>query len=360
MEYLSARECMERGAAALMDRFKPSELPPVNRFHYHQGVFLAGVERVYALTGNRKYRDYIKAWVDINIDENGDCATYSDIMFDDIQPAVLLFGLYRETGDERYKKMLDRLYRDVELWPTSAKGGLWHKKNKDNQLWLDTMYMFGVFAARYAHEFGKPYMYERILQQAELMYRYMRNPETGLLYHMWDDSKQAAHTDADGLVRVHWGRANGWYAAALAEMIGILDEGSAVRERLIEIERAYLASVVKYQDKKSGLWYQVLDKGEDARNWTESSCTALFTYALAKCLNMGVIDASYRENALLGYRGVMSKTEIKDGALLMNDICVGTGVGEEEYYFKRPVSQNDLHGVGALLLMASEIYTQEK
>ena len=34
----------------LMNRFTPPELPPANRWHYHQGVFLCGVDLVFEET----------------------------------------------------------------------------------------------------------------------------------------------------------------------------------------------------------------------------------------------------------------------------------------------------------------------
>jgi unsaturated rhamnogalacturonyl hydrolase len=361
MKNKSALDYAKLGAAALMDKFTPEELPPVKRFHYHQGVFLAGVERVYRLTKDEKYYNYIKEWVDINIDQNGDSQTYASTVFDDIQPGILLFNLYHTTGDERYKIMMDRMNRNIEMWPTNAKGGFWHMKFRDNQMWLDTMYMMGVFAAMYAKEFDHPYMFEKIYTQAKLMYTYMLNPETGLLYHMWDDSKAEEAVDKEtGLIKVSWGRAVGWYVVAIAEILEYLPEDHPLRTELTGFETKLLTALVKYQDKETGLWYQVLDMPGDPRNWTESSCTALFTYAMVKCLNLGIIDEEFRENAILGYKGAVSKTEIRDGALIMKDICIGTGFGEVEYYFDRPTSENDLHGVGAFLLMATEIYKMEE
>lgn len=222
MNNLNALDYARMGADTIMKRFTVEELPPVKRFHYHQGVFLAGVERVYELTNDEKYKRYIKDWVDINVDENGDSESCVLTVFDDIQPAILLFDIYNETHDERYKKMLDRLFREVEMWPTNAKGGVWHMKFMDNQMWLDCMYMMGLFSAMYAKQFNVPYMFEKIYTQVMLMRRYMTEPN-------------------------------------------------------------------------------------DEENWTESSCTALFTYAMAKCLRKGIIDSSFEENVVRGYNGVLSK-----------------------------------------------------
>ncbi len=357
MENKNALEYAKSGAAAIMGKFTPETLPPSNRFHYHQGVFLAGVERIYKLTRDEKYRDYIKAWADNHIDENGEASTCYLTEFDDIQPGILLFDLYRTTGDERYKKMLDTMHKAIMMWPTNAKGGVWHKYHTPNQMWLDTMYMMGLFSAMYAAEFDSPYTFEKIHMQMKLMRTYMKDEESGLLYHMWDDSKAVPLVDKkSGLIRRCWGRAIGWYVVALAEILEYLPKEHHLRKDFIDTEIELLNALVKYQDKQSGLWYQIVNMPEDPRNWEESSCSALFTYAMAKSLRLGIIGESFRENIMLGYKGVLSKTELRDGVLVMKDICIGTGFGTLEFYFDRPTVENDLHGMGAFLLMCTEIY----
>lgn len=116
------------GADTIMNKYTPSELPPKYRFHYHQGVFLTGAERVYALTNEKKYYDYIKAWVDVHLKENGECPACHTDEFDDMQPGLLLFDLYDTTKDERYKILLDRIIQAAEEHPKNALGGVWHKK----------------------------------------------------------------------------------------------------------------------------------------------------------------------------------------------------------------------------------------
>lgn len=346
----------ELGAKTIMNKFTPEELPPNHRFHYHQGVFLAGVEKIYQITKNEIYRDYIKAWVDFNIDENGDAPNCVITEFDDIQPAILLFDLYKTTQDERYKKVLDRLYDKIEKWPTNAKGGVWHKYHNKNQMWLDSMYMMGVIAAMYAREFDKPYMFEKVYTQMKLMKDNMTNHETGLMYHMWDDSKREKHVDQKtGLVKVSWGRAMGWFAVAVAEILEYLPENHHLRQEFITAERDILTALKKYQDVETGLWYQVVDRIDDTRNWLETSCSALFTYAIAKSLNLGIIDESFRAVMIRGYNGVLTKIRISDEKLTVTGVCIGTGVGELEYYYERDTVENDLHGMGAFLLMCAEV-----
>ncbi|MDR2103464.1 MAG: glycoside hydrolase family 88 protein, partial [Treponema sp.] len=80
----------------------------------------------------------------------------------------------------------------VEMRPTNARGGFWHKYDQPNQMRLDGLYMIGPWAAMYAHYFDKPYFLEKIYRQMNLMRRNMTDSKTGLLCHGWDDSKEAS------------------------------------------------------------------------------------------------------------------------------------------------------------------------
>ena len=356
---LNKNEVLENalnGARELMERFTPEELPPSNRFHYHQGVFLSGVEQLYALTGEEKLNDYIRAWLNYNIESDGTAPRCFLGEFDDLQPSVLVFNQYRQTGDKRYELWLDRLMDIIEPWPTNAQGGVWHKFRNKNQMWLDTMYMMGLITTKLAMEWNNEYLVYKVHHQMKLMRDNMTNPKTGLLYHMWDDSKENQFVDkTDGLVKVHWGRAMGWYVVAMFEIAEEIGIDHPLYQDFIDTGVKYLEAVYKYQDKETGLFYQVLDYVDDDRNWLETSCTALFVEACAKAYRMGAIDDSYLEMIEKGYRGVMSKTETKDNKLYLSGVCVGTGVGDLQAYFDRPTVTNDLHGMGAFLLMSAEV-----
>jgi unsaturated rhamnogalacturonyl hydrolase len=353
----TALDYAKMGADTLMRKFTVEELPPKNRFHYHQGVFLSGVERVFLLSGEKKYYDYIKAWVDYYIDENGDIR-YCDVReFDDMQPAILLFNLYKTTGDERYKKVLDRFAPVVEQWPTNARGGFWHKYQHPNQMWLDGLYMIGPYSVMYAHYFDKPYFWETVYQQMNLMRCNMTDPKTGLLYHAWDDSKVIDWADKKtGLSPEFWGRAIGWYAVAIMDILDYIPQDHPRRQEFINAERDVINALVRFQDGDTGLWYQVVDKGDKPENWPETSCSSLYTYAISKAIKKGLVHTAYAKYIHKAYQGVIKSLQFEGDNLIVSNICVGTGLGDYDFYIKRPTVQNDLHGMGAFLLMCTEYY----
>ena len=150
------REYAMAACETMMRQFTPGNLPPAGRFHYHQGVFLSGMHEIYRLTGERKLFRYIKAWVDSIVNEFGDIRNFNPGQLDDLQPGVLLFPLYAETKDARYKQAMDTILWFYERFPKNSLGGFWHNAMGRDQMWLDGLYMAGPFLAQYAKEFNHP------------------------------------------------------------------------------------------------------------------------------------------------------------------------------------------------------------
>ena len=71
---LSPIDYAQKAAHQMMKNFSAADLPPKGRFHYHQGVFLSGIERTYLTTGDEEYYNYIKNWADSVIDADGNIA----------------------------------------------------------------------------------------------------------------------------------------------------------------------------------------------------------------------------------------------------------------------------------------------
>lgn len=355
-EAITPLQWAEKGCEALMAKFEPEQLPP-DRFHYHQGVFLSGMEKCWRETNNDKYYTYIKRWVDSQILPDGSIKKYNPDELDDIQPGVLLFNLYEKTGDERYTKALHTLVPLIKAWKVNEEGGFWHKGRYPNQMWLDTMYMAGPIAVQYGKTFNDSDYFDLLAFQAILMEKHTKDKKTGLLYHGWDQSKQTPWSDPEtGCAPEFWGRAIGWFPVALLEMFDYLPENHKDKPKLVEIMNDVLVSLPKFQDEATGLWYQVVDKGDRPENWLENSCTSLFVYAIAKAVRMGYLDEKYLEVAWKGYQGIIDTLKFdENGNVVIGNICIGTGIGDYDHYIARPTSENDLHGAGAFILMAVEM-----
>ena len=225
-----------------------------------------------------------------------------------------------------------------------------------NQMWLDGFYMASPMLVRYALRFDEKELIDLAVLQMTLMWEHMHDETTGLLYHAWDESKQAPWSDPEtGLSSVFWGRAMGWYAVAAVDIADFLPPEHPARKTCIEIAAELLRALAKYQEPQTGLWYQVVDQGARPDNWLESSCSALYTYAVSKAVRLGWLDESYRAVADKGYRGLIQMMDT-DGQTYLNvpRICIGTCLGDYKFYVNRPVETNMLIGVGAFLLMCNE------
>jgi len=213
--------------------------------------------------------------------------------------------------------------------------------------------------------FQQPDDFNDIAKQLLLMDQHMRDAKTGLLLHGWDESKQMKWADPKtGLSPEAWGRAMGWYGMALVDVLDWFPADHPQRPELIRALNRTAKAIVAYQDKKTGLWWQVLDKGSQKGNFTESSASAMFVYALAKGVRMGYLPQADEGAARRGWKG-LEETFIKTGAdgatSLEGTVKVG-GLGGSpyrsgtfDYYIGEKTRTNDAKGVGAVLLAGSEM-----
>ena len=360
---------------SLMHTYEPQKLPPEGVLFYWQGVFLSGMERIYQKCGDKKYFNYIKDYADSVIGSNGELygfchelttedtpplAKSALTMLDHKQATLILYNLYDETGDEKYIKAAKLAAKSMYFWPVNSVGGYWHMMTQHNQMWLDGAYMAGPISVIYAKRFGDTVLRERAIKQIFIMDDFMKDKNTGLYYHGWDESKEAQWADPETGLSAHiWGRALGWYTVAILDILEFIPKDHPAVERLSQIERDLLKALKKYQDEKTGMWYQVTDKPERADNWVESSCTNLFIYSYAKAIRMGVISKEeFGECLENAYSGINDRLFLSDdGYLIVDNVCVGTCIesGTYEHYINRDRTQNDLHGAGAFILMCSEM-----
>ena len=340
----------------MMAKFDAPDLPPKGGFHYHQGVFLSGMMHLYDVCGDERYFDYMKQWVDSYIPEPGIIRYYQKGSLDDYMAGILLFPLYERTKDEKYLSVLQMMEANLRNWCRNSYGGFWHKEYYTNQMWLDGLYMAGPLQMMMDKLLHAPRLNEQAVEQVFIMYDHMHDEETNLLYHAWDPSfVERWATKPHGLSEEFWGRALGWYVVAVLDIMEQMDKEDPRYEKLAEIERKVLGSVLGYQSE-GGAWYQVVNKGHLSDNWIESSCSCLFTYASAKAYRMGLLGAEALEAAKKGFEAVIREfITVEDEKLTMSSICVGTGVMQYAGYIARPTSENDLHGMGAFLLMCAEI-----
>ena len=334
---------------------------------YTAGVVLLGVHDAGARTNNRSYGDYVRRNMDRLVRADGSIESYElkEFNLDQIAQGRLLFPLHQQTKDERYRKAIELLREQLRQQPRTKEGGFWHKQIYPHQMWLDGLYMAAPFLTQYAVTFGDTAALSDVTRQLLLVARHTRDPRTGLYYHAWDESKSQIWADSLTGVSPHfWGRAIGWYAMALVDVLEYLPATHTDRAAVIDELRKLARAVASVQDPVTGLWYDILDLPNRAGNYHETSASSMFVYALAKGVRQGHLANEFRGVAERGYRGLTQRMLSTDerGLLSLNRIVSVSGLGGKqqrngsfEYYISEPVVSNDYKGVGPFIMASLEL-----
>ncbi|GAA2837011.1 glycoside hydrolase family 88/105 protein [Crossiella cryophila] len=327
---------------------------------YTRGLFLYGVYKVYQRLKDPKYLAYIKKWADYHVDANGH-VNHSFNNLDAMQPGNVLIFLHKETGDPRYKAAADQIRTRITTYPRTPDGGMWHATSKTNELWADGVFMAQPFLMRYGQAYGdEQYATEEVLRNLETYFNRLK-ADNGLMWHAYDGDRDAPWDPKPksdtGTTSFFWARAFGWSAITYIEILDMLPKNHPKRQQLIGYVQHLAKGLARYQDRQTGRWFQVVDRGDDPDNWTETSASSMYTTMLDAAVQRGYISRSYQRVADRGYRGVLAKVRNgADGLTNIYDISEGTNVGDLNYYYARKRNTNDLHGLGAFLLMQEQLH----
>jgi unsaturated rhamnogalacturonyl hydrolase len=341
-----------------------------SNWNYVTGTVLKGFEAVWRATGDQRYFDYIKHTIDNVVNEQGRIKGYrvEEYNIDQVNSGRMLLFLYKETGEDKYKKAADLVRSQLDGHPRISLGGFWHKQIYPWQMWLDGLYMGSPFYAEYSKMFNEEDKFDDVVKQFVLIDEHLKDEKTGLYYHAWDESKQMFWADKEtGLSACFWGRGLGWYMMALVDVIEYLPETHSGRNRLLSIINSLAETITKYQDQ-TGLWWQILDKANKEGNYLEGSASSMFVYAMAKAINSGYIDEKFLETVIKGYQGLLKHLIYEDSRHQINLLrnCRGAGLGGDyiekirdgsyEYYvYIEPIVPNDGKGVGPFMMGCVEI-----
>jgi unsaturated rhamnogalacturonyl hydrolase len=362
-----------RLSETLMNRIWVDDKTPPGipaKWNYEQGVQLKAVEQMWYATGDAKYFNFIKSGMDYWMNPDGTIKSYEveEYNIDHITPGRALMTLYRVTNDEKYRKAVELLRSQLKTHPRTKEGGFWHKKIYPNQMWLDGLYMGQPFYTEYSVVFGED-NFEDIANQFVWMEKHARDPKTGLLYHGWDESKEQLWANKETGLSPHvWGRAMGWYAIALVDVLDTFPKNHLRRAELVGILNREAEAIAKYQDK-DGLWWDIIDLQRKEKNYHESSASAMFVYALAKGVRQGNLPERYLQTAQKGWAGIKKEfiKELPDGNLDWEGTVSVSGLGGKpyrdgsyDYYMSEKLRTNDAKGLGPAVMAAVEMENLER
>jgi unsaturated rhamnogalacturonyl hydrolase len=348
------------------DSFSSKQGRPA-RWSYDQGVILKGVEGVWRLYGDAQYFNYIAHSMDFYVQADGTIKDYrkDEYNIDHTSNGKILLMLYNVTGKEKYRKPIDLIRSQFDEHPRTKEGSFWHKKIYPWQVWLDGLYMGQPFYAEYAKVAKQDTVFDDMARQFINVERHTRDPKTGLLYHAWDESKEQKWANpTTGTSPLFWGRAMGWYGMAMVDVLDHFPANHPGRDSIIKILNRFATAIVKVQDAKSGVWYDILDMPTKPKNYKEASASSMFVYTLAKAVRNGYIPASFLASAKKGYDGIIKEFIEVDasGQTNLKGTVSVSGLGGKpyrdgsfEYYMSEPVVVNDPKGMGAFIQASVEM-----
>ena len=334
-------------------------------WNYEDGCVLKGCIDLYAAAGDSLYRDFVLDYLSRYVAEDGSIPNYelSKYNIDSINSGKALFFSLDETGDERYRKAIQFHMQRLSEHPRCACGNFWHKSIYPDQIWLDGLYMAQPFYMAYENRFDKMANVADITRQYENVRKYLFNEEKQLYYHACDTArKQTWANKVTGCSPNFWLRSMGWYVMSLIDCIDNCSEMLYEHYRLLmDLFREAIRGMLRYRDEATGLYWQVIDHGENPDNYLETSGSAMMAYALLKGVRLGVLnEEKYLPLGKQAYESLVNTKLISgEGGLHLKDICAVAGLsdtrdGSVAYYLSEPVVCDDSKGVGPFMMATAE------
>ena len=383
------------------------------KWSYVMGIELEGMLDTYLKYGGDDILNYCKMYTDKMIDQQGNITGYNilDYNLDNIRTGHFVTRMYQKWPEAKNLLAMQTMMKQLKDQPrTIADKVYWHKAIYAYQVWLDGIFMglpFRTLTAPITANVGAKTakqkaaaqkeilaIYDDAVNQLKITYQRTLDPKTGLNRHAYDETRKTFWADKEtGLSQHCWGRAQGWYTMALIEVLDALPEDYARRSEVIDLLVKDFDAILKWQDKQSGVWYQVMDSPGREGNYLESTCSAMFTYALLKAYRKGYVGDKYRDAGIRAYKG-MIKNFIKvhsDKTISLTECCSVAGLGPAatdevkaamkqvnpkgsvkenrkrdgsySYYLSEPIRDNDAKGVGPFIWASLEMemlgYTTE-
>lgn len=381
-EWMTASEMQRTPKSYLLDfSTKP-------KWSYVMGIELEAMLDTYLKYGNPRIWKYCKEYTDTMINAQGEIRGYQlkDYNLDNIRTGHFVARMYQQKPEQKNLLAMRKMMKQLQQQPRTEEDGVfWHKAIYSYQVWLDGIFMglpfYTISAPILLSAKDTRKVYDDAIQQVKTTYERTLDSQTGLNRHAWDETHEMFWADPQtGLSQHCWGRAQGWYTMALIELLDALPTNYARRQEVVVILQQDLENVVKWQDKESGLWYQVMDAPNREDNYLEATCSSMFAYALLKAYRKGyVANNAFQDAGIRAYQGILQHfIRVNDDETISLTHCcsvagLGPGLSEKvkraapnvkenrrrdgsyNYYLSEPVRDNDAKGVGPFIWASLEM-----
>ncbi len=347
----------EQMATSIIERYPdPVDFPYVG-WSYSQGFLMWGFIKLYEKTKKDVYLKYVSEFYDEMIDTRGNVSGFAADSLDVTLPGAGLAWLYDKTGQTKYKLALETIYKMFETYPRNADGEFWHGKALSHQVWVDGLFMGGLFLLKYG-QYGddQDKCYSEVIQQLINGSRNLQKGDTGLLYHGYCEDGSAEWSSIGGTSSDVWSEGLGWYALILAETLQTIPDSmsgmSAIKAQFAKL----VTALAKSQDEVSGMWYDIVDKPGITDNWLDSSGTAMFISAIHDGHDF-LTEQSVVPDIKRAWRSLLARAYLSaDGLMNLMNACDGVPVQRNyEAYVHFPRTINAKEAIVAFILASLEM-----
>lgn len=327
-----------------VENFKPRTSETYGGDGYAWTFGYVGALQFTKTTGDTTNNDYLVSKFDCSQQgpDNGSTASVDTRAFGDLPLEIFI------EAQKAACKTLGLARADAQ-WSKTTSDGI----TSDARYWIDDTYMINslqVFAYRATKD--TKYLDRAGKTMVAYITELQKNNDTktdGLFWH----TKQS---------KAYWGRANGWAASGMTELLLDLPAGDN-RTKILAAYKKQMDALLQHQITSGtdvGAWRQVIDRS-DAK--PEMSCTAMFTFALVTGLKNGWLTGDkYVTAAVNGWKAVANRTS--SGAL--SQVCPGTGqasagdlASQQKFYMDIAFQANDRHGQGPELWAATALLRKD-
>jgi len=333
----------QRVALALAIAEKQVELHPPETvpWYWEDAVLMIAMNDLFLVTGQTWLRDYLRAWMDHHIDQG-----FAIEMSDTCVPAAVAAALYGQSGDPRYKAVVDEaLHYLYQVAARTPEGGISHLGTLMTTVWTDSLFMFGNVLIRWGEVADDAQALDEFGSQFEIQTSLLQQP-SGFYNH--------AH---DWVVEMtpdcYWGRGNGWVVAAGYQYLRVRtlrgEEHPAVADALHQLGTAVLAA----QEQDSGLWWRIMSRPQEV--YLETSAAALFAYGFARGWRYGLLADDVLPAVHRAVEGVISRVETdEEGRPVVTGVSGPTTADLCDGYGKVARVDDPPFGLGAVVLALIE------
>lgn len=256
-----------------------------------------------------------------------------------------LIKVDRERPDSRYSQIINLIADFISKKQLRLEDGTFARSGYGDwqySLWTDDLYMSVPFLVQMGKLSGENKYYDDAVRQVLNFAAYLFVEETGLFDHGW-------FSNMPDDPHIYWGRQNGWAMMAIVELLTVLPEDYPGREHILTIYKNDVKALSQLQGT-NGLWHQLLDKSD---TYSETSCSAMYTFAIARGVNQEWIAPQSASVAFAAWKALVEKVTT-DGQI--EGVCVGTSLAYDvTYYVSRQQKLTAYHGYGPMLAAGAEL-----